>query len=65
MKLYVVYEYMIIEYEECFRIMSVHSSTANAEKAIAEYEEKAKQWKKGKAEYSWEEYELDSGYYDD
>ena len=33
MKVYVVYEYMVIEYEERFRIMSVHSSEDTAKKS--------------------------------
>ena len=64
MKVYVVYEYMVIEYEECFRIMSVHSSEDNAKKAIAEYEERAKKWKE-RADYSFEEYAVDKSYYED
>ncbi len=63
MKVYVVYEYAVIEHEECFRIMSVHSSEANAKEAIAGYEEVAKQWKKCRAEYSYEEYSVDGNYY--
>ena len=64
MKIYVVYEYMVIEYEERFRIMSVHSSEDKAKKAITEYEEKAKKWKE-RADYGFEEYEVDKGYYED
>ena len=63
MKVYVVYEYAVIEYEECFRIMSVHSSEDKAKEAIAGYEEVAKQWKKGRTEYSYEEYAVDRNYY--
>jgi hypothetical protein len=63
MKVYVVWEYAVIEYEERFRIMSVHSSEVNAKEAIAGYEEVAKQWKKCRAEYSYEEYALDGNYY--
>lgn len=63
MKVYVVYEIAVIEYEERFRIMSVHSSEANAKEAIAHYEEVAKQWKKSRAEYHYEEYALDGNYY--
>jgi hypothetical protein len=65
MKVYVVYEYAVIEleFEECFRIMSVHSSEEKAKEAIAGYEEVAKQWKKCRAEYSYEEYTLDGNYY--
>ena len=55
---------MIIEYEERFTIMSVHSSEDNAKKAIAEYEEIAKKWK-NRAEYNFEEYEVDKSYYED
>ena len=55
---------MVIEYEERFRIMSVHSSEDNAKKAIAEYEEIAKKWK-NRADYNFEEYEVDKSYYED
>lgn len=64
MRVYIVYEYMIIEYEERFRIMSVHSSEDSAKKAIAEYEEIAKNWK-DRADYNLEEYEVDKSYYED
>ena len=40
MQVFVIYECFIVEHEESFRIMSVHSSFDKAEKAIAEYEEK-------------------------
>lgn len=60
MEVYVVYEYAVIEYEECFRIMSVHSSKAKAKDAIANYKEAAKQWKKGRAEYQYEKYAIDT-----
>jgi hypothetical protein len=63
MKVYVVYEYAVIEYEERFRIMSVHSSEDKAKEAIVGYEEVAKQWKKCRAEYSYEEYAVDGNYY--
>ncbi len=63
MKVYVVYEYAVIEYEECFRIMSVHSSPEKAMETIAHYEEIAKKWKKCRAEYSYEEYDLDGNFY--
>ena len=63
MKVYVVYEYEVIEHEECFRIMSVHSSEANAKEAIAGYEEVAKHWTKSRAEYHYEEYVVDGNYY--
>ncbi len=63
MKVYVVWECAVIEYEECFRIMSVHSSEDKAKEAIAGYEEVAKQWKKCRAEYSYEEYTVDGNYY--
>lgn len=65
MKVYVVSEYMVVEYEECFRVMSVHSTEAQAKEAIAEYEETAKNWTKGRAEYSFEEYEMDKNYYEE
>lgn len=63
MKVYVVYEYAVIEYEECFGLMSVHSSKVEAKKAIANYQELAKKWKH-RAEYSYQEFELDRNYYD-
>lgn len=65
MKVYVVYEYAVIEYEERFGIMSVHSSEEKAKEAIAHYEEVAKEWKNCRADYSWEEFDLDGNYYYD
>lgn len=64
MKVFVVYECLIVEYEESFRVMSAHSSMSKAEEAIAEYEAEAKRWKKAKALYNLEECELDINYYD-
>ena len=63
MIVYVVYEYMVVEREERFNVMSVHSSEEKAKEAIAEYEAVAAGWIKGRAEYSVEEYKLDSSYY--
>ena len=54
MKVYVVYEYAVIEYEERFRIMGVFSSEDMAAEAIREYEKK-----EANCEYQYEEYELD------
>lgn len=63
MKLYIVHEYMVVEYEECFRIMSVHSSEDKAKEAITIYEEAAKAWPNCRIEYGFEELELDENYY--
>ena len=63
MQVFVVYECCIIEHEERFGIMSVHSSEAKAREAITEYEAVAAGWVRGRAEYSIEEMELDSSYY--
>lgn len=54
MKVYVVYEYEVIEYEERFRIMGVFSSEDKAAEAIREYEKK-----ETNCEYQYEEYKLD------
>lgn len=63
MIVYVVYEYMVVEREERFSIMSVHSSEEKAKEAITEYETVAASWIKDRAEYNVEEYKLDSSYY--
>ena len=63
MIVYVVYECTVVEHEERFSVMSVHSSKEKAKKAITEYETVAIGWVNGRAEYSIEEYELDSNYY--
>ena len=63
MTVYVVYECRVAEHEESFGIMSVHSSEEKAKEAITEYEAVAAGWVRGRAEYSIEEYELDSSYY--
>ena len=63
MIVYVVYEYMIVEHEERFSIMSVHSSEEKAKEAITEYETVAADWVNGRAEYNIEECKLDSSYY--
>ena len=58
MKVYVVVEYAVIEYEECTRVMGVFSSEAKAKDAIKDYEE----WSKDSSwrhEYNYEEYEVD------
>ena len=65
MKVYIVYEYMVAEYEEYYRVMSVHSTEAKAKEAIAEYEEIANKWIKCRAEYEFEECEMDRNYYED
>lgn len=65
MKVYVVYEYMVVEYEECFKIMSVHSTKTKAKEAIAKYEEITKKWTKGRIEYGFEEYEMNKNYYEE
>lgn len=59
MKVYVVYEYAVIEYEECFRIMGVFSDENLAGEAIREYEEIAEAYKED-FEYNYEEFELDT-----
>lgn len=65
MKVYVVYEYMVVEYEECFKIMSVHSTETKAKETIAKYEEIAKKWTKGRIEYGFEEHEMNKNYYEE
>lgn len=59
MKVYVVMEYAVIEYEECTRVMGVFSSVDTAAEAVVEYEKEAADscWH---YEYFYEEYELDS-----
>jgi uncharacterized protein YfcZ (UPF0381/DUF406 family) len=37
MKVYIVMEYAVIEYEECTQVMGVFSSEDKAKEAIAEY----------------------------
>ena len=63
MKVYVVYECRVAEHEESFGGMSVHSSEEKAKEAVAEYEAVSAGWVNGRAEYSIEEYELDSSCY--
>lgn len=58
MKVYVVIEHAVIEYEECERLMGVFSSKAKAKEAIAEYEVWAKD-SRWRHEYSYGEYEVD------
>ena len=58
MKVYVVMEYAVIEYEECERLMGVFSSKTKAKEAIATYED----WSKGsrwRHEYNYIECEVD------
>jgi hypothetical protein len=62
MKVFVVYECRVAEYEESYGVMSIHSSEAKAKEAITEYEKAAAGWKNARADYSIEEYELDSIY---
>lgn len=59
MKVYVVIEYAVIEYEECTRVMGVFSDENKAAEAVKEYEKEAadSRWCH---EYEYEEYELDS-----
>lgn len=64
MKVYIVCEYMVVEYEEHYRVMSVHSTEAKAKEAIAEYKEIAKKGFKCRAEYGFEECEMDRNYYE-
>ena len=54
MKVYVVYEYAVIEYEECFRIMGVFSDEDLAAEVIREYEKNEPD-----CDYQYEEFELD------
>lgn len=63
MKVYVVYECRVVEHEESFSVMSVHSSEAKAKEAINEYKNIAASWVNGRAYYNIEECELDSSYY--
>lgn len=58
MKVYVVCEYAVIEYEECVRNMGIFSSVEKAKAAIKEYEEDTKEWKHYH-KYYYEEFELD------
>lgn len=58
MKVYVVVEYAVIEYEECTQVMGVFSSEDKAKEAIKDYEEWSKDspWRN---EYGYYEYEVD------
>ena len=58
MKVYIVMEYAVIEYEECHEVMCVCSSVDKAKDAIAEYAEWSKD-SRGQHEYSYYEYEVD------
>jgi hypothetical protein len=58
MKVYVVMESAVIEYEEYERLMGVFSSEAKAKEAIAEYEEWSKD-SKWRYEYTYIECEVD------
>lgn len=59
MKVYVVYEHAVIEYEECVRNMGVFSSEEKAKEAIEDYEDIAELYKED-YEYNYEEFELDT-----
>lgn len=59
MKVYVVWEYAVIEYEERVRNMGVFSSIEKAEAAIKEYGEISEAYKEH-FEYNYEEFELDT-----
>lgn len=63
MKVFVVYEYRVVEHEESFDVMSVHSTEEKAKEAVAEYETMSDGWVNGRAAYGIEAYELDSNYY--
>lgn len=63
MKVFAVYECLVAEHAESYGVMSIHSSEDKAKEAIAEYAQVAAGWENGRAEYSIEEYELDSSYY--
>lgn len=58
MKVFVVYECAIIEYEECVRVMGVFSSEEKAEAARREYENwsKSSRWRH---EYHYEDFDVD------
>ena len=58
MKVYVVVEFAVIEYEECTQVMGVYSTVDKAKEAIAEYEEWSKD-SRWRHEYSYFEYEID------
>ena len=60
MKVFIVYEYRVVEYEESFDVMSVHSTEEKAKEAIAEYETMSDGWVNGRAAYGIDEYELDN-----
>ena len=59
MKVYVVYESAVIEYEECTRVMEVFSSVDEAAEAVVEYETLYEDscWHH---EFYYKDYELDS-----
>ena len=59
MKVYVVIEYAVIEYEEYTSVMGIFSSEAKAKEAITEYEAWFNKGSRGRREYSYEEYEVD------
>jgi hypothetical protein len=59
MKVYVVWECAVIEYEERIRNMGVFSSIEKAKAAVKEYEEIAVAYT-GRFEYNYEEFELDT-----
>ena len=59
MKVFIVMEYAVIEYEECCRVMGVFSSVDKAQEAIRAYEKEA-EGSRWRHEYAYEEYELDS-----
>ncbi len=58
MKVYIVIECAVIEYEECTRVMGVFSSEDKAKEAIVEYTEWSKDFK-WRHEYSYSECEVD------
>ena len=59
MKVYIVMEYAVIEYEDCCRVMGVFSSVDKAAEAMAEYEKDTED-SRWRHEYFSEEYELDN-----
>lgn len=63
MKVYVVYECAVIEYEECVRNMGVFSSVEKAKAAIKDYE-KSSASSTWRHEYHYEEFELDKTWED-
>ena len=58
MKVFVVVEFAVIEYEERTEVMGVFSSEDKAQEAIAEYEKNTKD-SRWRHEYNYFEYKVD------